>query len=508
MKIRMIFLLLLMAALGYRGCAQQPAHPFKATITVSKELQNDFAPEGRLFVFLSQNQWAEPRTQTWPGPWTQGEFFAVNLSGLDAQKGFTISGSEGWIGTAGWTLEDVPEGTYRLQVLWDQDVAESGINAPGNLYSSVTSIEMDKPMDLPIELDHRIGERRVVEHPLVREVDLVSDTLSAWWGKEMHLKASILLPRNFVEGEGRAYPIRYNVAGYGGRYTRINGIVKDSDFMEWWSSEEAPGVISVFLDGEGPFGDCYQMDSDNSGPYGYALIHEMIPYIESKYRGTTTAATRFVDGCSTGGWVSLALQLFYPDQFNGTFSYSPDAVEFENYQLVNIYRDENAFTNEFGLTRPIMRDTYGEPMVTWKDFVQFENVLGVSNNYLTSGGQICAHTALYSPKGENGLPQPMIDPFSGAIDHAVAEQWKKYDLRLYCQENWETLGPKLQGKIFIWMGDMDHFYLNNATRAFADFISGTENPRSDAVIVFTPLAGHCSQYSDREVLMKIRERLQ
>jgi S-formylglutathione hydrolase FrmB len=321
------------------------------------------------------------------------------------------------------------------------------------------------------------------------------------------VRATVLLPGGYQEGSGHAYPIRYQVAGYGGRYTRINQLTADRDFMEWWISNEAPQVINVFLDGEGPFGDSYQLDSENSGPYGYSLIHELIPHIESAFRGTDVAETRFVDGCSTGGWVSLALQIFYPGWFNGAFSYSPDAINFENYQLVNIYQDENAFINEFGYLRPIMRDTYGEPMVSWKEFVQFENVLGASDNYLTSGGQICSHTALYGPKGENGLPKPLIDPETGKIDHAVAEHWKAYDLKLYCQENWEELGPKLEGKIFIWMGDMDHFYLNTATRAFAGFINQTENPGSDAEIVFSPMEGHCSKFSHREVLMKIQQRL-
>ena len=134
--------------------------------------------------------------------------------------------------------------------------------------------------------------------------------------------------------------------------------------MNWWESDDAPQIINVFLDGEGPFGDSYQMDSENSGPYGDALTNELIPFIESTYRGTDTPTTRFVDGCSTGGWVSLGLQLYYPDFFNGTFSYSPDAIEFENYQLINIYKDENAFVNEFGYMRPVARMTDGEPFLS------------------------------------------------------------------------------------------------------------------------------------------------
>jgi len=250
------------------------------------------------------------------------------------------------------------------------------------------------------------------------------------------------------------------------------------------------------------------MDSDNSGPYGYSLINELIPHIEKKFRGTDEAMTRFVDGCSTGGWVSLGLQLYYPDVFNGVYSYSPDAIDFENYQLINIYKEKQAFTNEVGFVIPIMRDTNGEPLLSMKDFIAYENVFGSSNSYLNSGGQFSAHTALYSPKGDNGLPKPLFDPYTGAIDNEVAKSWEKYDFKKYAEANWSVLGPKLEGKVYIWMGDMDHFYLNTGTRGFDDFLKSTSNPKSDAIIEFTPMEGHCSLYSHKVVLLKMQERLE
>ena len=262
-----------------------------------------------------------------------------------------------------------------------------------------------------------------------------------------------------------------------------------------------------FLDGEGPYGDSYQLDSDNSGPYGYALTKELAPKIEKEYRGTSTPETRFVGGCSTGGWVSLALQIYYPDYFNGVFSYSPDAIDFENYQLIDIYKDKNAFVNEFGYLRPVMRSTKGEPMVSLKDFINYENVLGSSNTYVTSGGQFSAHTALYSPKGADGLPEPLFDPKTGEIHHAVAQKWEKYDLKKYVEKNWATLGPKLKGKVNIWMGDMDHFYLNLATRSFNEYLQTTTNPHSDAKITFAPTEGHCQEYSTKALILKAKERL-
>ncbi len=501
-----IFLSSLIAALWWSlSYSQNNQVAFSANLEVSQELKDQFKSEGRLYLFLSKNMEAEPRTQTWPSPTNKTFIFAKNIDGLQANNIMKIKHDDSWMSTTNWTLDNVPSGTYKVQILWDQDISESRIDAPGNLYSESQNLMIDKTTSVDITLSEVIPERKITEHSLSRKVEIKSEILSAWWDKPVHLKASVLLPHNY--NSSKAYPIRYNVAGYGGRYTRINYLLNNEQAIEWLDSEDSPQIISVFLDGEGPYGDSYQLDSDNSGPYGEALITELIPYIESMYRGTDTAVTRFVDGCSTGGWVSLALQLYYPDFFNGVYSYSPDAIDFENYQLINIYTDQNAYVNEHGYPRPVMRSTDGEPMLSMEEFIQYENVLGPSDNYLTSGGQFSAHTALYSPKGSNGLPKPLFDPTTGQMDASVAEHWKKYDLKLYTEQNWQELGPKLQDKIFIWMGDMDHFYLNPATRTFSEFLSQTENPKSDAIVEFTAMEGHCSQYSYLEVLNKIQEKI-
>ncbi|MDZ7757714.1 alpha/beta hydrolase-fold protein [Rhodohalobacter sp.] len=492
----------------FTGCStddQNGGHSVTINLSVSDEVKASFESDGRLYVFLNQNLQVEPMDQIWPYPGRMSQIFAINRTGISPDGNITLEPNDDWTKTADWTFANVPEGQYNIQILWDQDKSESRINAPGNLYSEKQKITITNSTEVDVTIDRAIAERELAESELLHLVDFKSDTLSAWWEKPVHLKASVLLPANYDASE--SYPIRYNVAGYGGRYTRVNNLVNSSDFIDWWRSDEAPRVINVFLDGEGPFGDSYQMDSENSGPYGHALIYELIPHIESEYRGTDTATTRFVDGCSTGGWVSLGLQLYYPDHFNGVFSYSPDAIEFENYQLINIYEDENAFINEFGYERPVMRSTVGEPMISLRDFIAYENALGDSDTYLNSGGQFSAHTALYSPRGENGLPKPLFHPTTGEIDREVAEHWKKYDFKIYAEENWSTLGPKLQDKIYIWMGDMDQFYLNPATRAFSEFLESTDQPASDAEVVFTPMAGHCEQFSHKTVLMQIQERL-
>jgi hypothetical protein len=105
------------------------------------------------------------------------------------------------------------------------------------------------------------------------------------------------------------------------------------------------------------------------------------------------------------------------------------------------------------------------------------------------------------------LPSPLFDPLTGEIDRDVAEYWKKYDLKIYLKENWGDIGPRLQGKIWIWMGDMDHFLLNPATRALDEYLKSTSNPKSDAEIIFEPMQGHCSKFSHREILEMIADKL-
>lgn len=471
----------------------------KINTSVSNEVKNEFKNNGRIFLFINAGS-REPRRSTWPNK--SNLIFATNIDDWDG-KNFVFDESVQLVKSGEVTLNNIPNGKYCIQILWDQDFKESRINAPGNLFSDAVEINIEEDVSLDLPIKNKVEPTKLAEHELLKEVDLKSNILSEWWGKEMRLKAAVILPKNYNRESGKKYPFRFNIAGYGGRYTRASGFLRE---MDWWS-DDAPEIVQVFLDGEGPYGDSYQLDSENNGPYGKALTEELIPYLEKEYKGIGTPETRFVDGCSTGGWVSLALQIFYPDFFGGCFSYSPDQVDFENCQLINLYKDENAFYNEFGYLRPIVRDVSGEPRVSQKDFIYFENVLGYSDSYITSGGQFSAFNALFSPKGENGLPKPIFDPITGVIDKDVAENWRKYDLKDYVETNWEMLGPKIQGKIWVWGADMDNFYLNPALRSFEKMLQKTENPKSDAEISFTPMARHCQEYSHKKVLLQIKEKL-
>lgn len=506
MIVKNFLILTILVMANWAVIGQEKSGKLDFAISVNEEFKASFKANGRLLIYVSETNKPEPRyASVFNG---KGFIFGKNIKNWNKNETKHLNGGDGWTKTADWDFNSVPQRAYFIQAVWVQNRdTESQSNSPGNLYSQPVRIDTKEIQNIEIALSEIIPERKLEDHNLVKLFAIESEILSKWWNKPINVKASVLLPSGYDTNPDKKYPVRYNVAGYGGRYTRINNLVKDKAFMSWWSSKDAPQIITVFLDGEGPFGDSYQLDSDNSGPYGEALINELIPKIEKQFRINETPETRFVDGCSTGGWVSLALQLFYPEKFNGCWSYSPDPVSFKKMQLVNLYENENAFYNKRGYLRPSMRDLNGDPMFSIKQEIVDENVQGVSNSYTTSGGQWGAWNALYSPKGKDGLPKPIFNPDTGTIDKEVAEHWKKYDLLLFTSANWSKLGPKIKGKIHIWMGDMDNFYLNNSMRVFDQYLKNTVDPKSDAQIEFTPMKGHCSNYSHKLILKEIQIKL-
>ncbi|RRO24945.1 alpha/beta hydrolase-fold protein [Flavobacteriaceae bacterium 14752] len=500
MKSTILFIILFVSIQLY---AQKEVAELNLKVTVDKSLKQHFKPNGRLFIYLSESDEFEPRFSS---IYTSGNIFAKNVQDWNSKKTLVLTSDDKWMSTADWNFKNIPKGNYYLQALWNQNEYPKP-NTSGNLYSKTVSINLDSKQDITLSISEMISKPNLVEHELVKLFSYESDLLSKWWDKSMLIKAAALLPSGYDQKSYKRYPVRYNIGGYGERYIRVNDLVEDAEFMNWWTSDEAPQIITIFLDGHGPLGDPYQVNSENNGPYGDALIQELIPAVENKFNINKSSKTRFLDGCSSGGWVSLALQLFYPEHFNGCFSYSPDPVDFRYMQLVNIYEDKNVFYNQADYLIPSMRDINGNPQFSIQEEINSENVQGISNTYVTSGEQWGGWHAIFSPKAENALPQPLFDPKTGAIDHSVANQWSKYDLLKFTQDNWTELGPKIQGKIFIQTGDRDEFYLNNAVRSFCRFLQQTQSPKSDAKIVFSPMKGHCWEYSHKRVLEQIQKRL-
>ena len=405
-------------------------------------------------------------------------------------------------------VSQIPIGKWYVSVLYHRDNPNPYFNTEGNFYGEPMELEIkatDQLQQFTFTLNKRIS---LTNNPTDRKhfkyITLKSELLSEFWGETVQLNCQVILPKRYYTDGTNQYPVLLYIGGFGGRY--FDNIIKEKELLE----EDAPEMIVVVLDSKSPFGDSYQVNSENNGPYGDALVNELIPYVEKKFRGIGTGSSRFLTGTSTGGWSSLALQIFYPDYFNGVWSTCSDPVDFRQMELVNIYEDENAFVNRHGLERPAMRDINGEPRYTLRTEVWAENVLGKGNSYVSGGGQWGSWNAVFSPKDSlTGLPKPIFNPETGKIDADVAKAWKKYDLMFYLSKNWNNIGDKLQGKLNIWMGTADSYYLNNAMVLFDRFLKSTENPRSDAKINFICGEGHaCDSEIPLELMMvQMMERL-
>ena len=513
--------------------APQPS-PLKFGISFDQSV-SDAPLDGRIILILATSEEPEPRFQVSSG------LSAPLVFGIDVDS--LAPGTEAVIDweVFGFPLESVsqiPPGRYHVQAVlhkyetfhlangktvklpMDRGEGQQWNRAPGNLYSTPRSVQVDPASEvrISINLDQVVPAIPEPEDTkYIKHVRIQSELLTQFWGRPMHLGAHVLLPEGFDEHPEARYPIavfhghfpsdfggfrteppdpnlepdfseRFGVSGY-------NRIQQQEayDFYRTWTGPDFPRMLIVEIQHANPYyDDSYAVNSANFGPYGDAITYELIPHIERQFRGIGAGWARFLYGGSTGGWEALAVQVFYPDEYNGTFAACPDPIDFRAYTLVNIYEDDNAYyyDSEFKSNeRPGHRNWLGQIDRTIRDDNHLELVLGTNGR---SGQQWDIWQAVYSPMGENGYPKPIFDKRTGEIDHDVARYWREnYDLHSILERDWARLGPKLVGKIRIYCGDMDNYYLNNAVYLMEEFLESTTNPYYAGEVDYGDRAEHC-----------------
>jgi S-formylglutathione hydrolase FrmB len=449
------------------------------------------AVAGRLLVVLGRSADPEPRERIGTTGFEAEPVFGGDLREFRGQPTPLPAGAALFPLRTG---SEIADGTYYVQAVLMTNRDLRLVNAPGNFYSTPKKMEVHAahPFRFEIDLDRKLPDETLpLDTEEVRHLKLPSPLLSSFWGRPMFLRVAITLPMGWSTETNRRYPLVIQIGGYGTRFFDAGPVEKRGrGFASAWHSPNGPRFLHVQLDGAGPWGDPYQVNSANNGPYGDALVQELIPYIESHFRGVGTVRTRFVTGGSTGGWVSLALQTFYPDTFGGCWSGYPDSPDFRAYETIDVYGDANAYVNRFGFERPSKRTRFGEVEFTVRHECQLENVLGDGDSYVASGQQWGAWNAVYSARGSDGRPVALWEARSGKISlDAVRSSWEKFDLRRVMESQWPTLGPKLRGKIHLWVGDADDYFLDGGVHHLDEFLK-TANPPADARIEFGPGERH------------------
>ena len=501
---------------------------------------------GRVFVMISNRENPEPRLQA--GFWGDTPpLFGADVVQLKPGDAALIDGTT--LGYPPTSLADIPAGDYYVQALinvytechrsdghtlWvhlDQWEGQQFNRSPGNLYSEVAKVHLDPAAGYEVNLS-LTKVIPPVEVPKdtewVKHIKIQSDLLTKFWGQPIYLGATVLLPKGYDSHPAVSYPVLYEQGHFGlGAPMRFStqddpaperakkrlsdyNLETGYQFYQAWNSDNFPRLIIVTFQHPTPyFDDSYAVNSANNGPYGDAIMTELIPYLETHFRIIRKPYARVLSGGSTGGWESLALQLYHADFFGGTWTLYPDPISFEHYQLVNIYKDDNAFF-EPGHTwlralRPLMRTTEGQVEVTMSQMSQLEAVLG---SHGRSAQQLEIWEAAYGPVGEDGYPKPLWDKLTGKIDHSVADYMRDhgYDLTAYLKQNWSRgrgIGPQLVGKIHVEVGDMDNFYLNLAVYDLQEFLKTTHDPHYEGSFEFgRPEKGHGWQSMTQENLIR------
>jgi Putative esterase len=461
---------------------------------------------GRVYVIISRTDDREPRVQVGR---VGIPFFGRDVEKLAPGESAAIDATD--LGTPVKSLAEIPPGEYWVQafvniysefhradghVVWMHDDRWEGQRwnrSPGNLYSAPKKITLDaaKGYRIPLICDQVIPPVQIPsDTAFVKRFRIQSAILTRFWGRPIFIGATVLLPRDY-DKTNISYPVLYEQGHFSlAAPLRFDN---DKDLQAEWMRDDYPRMIVVTMQHPNPyFDDSYAVNSVNVGPYGDAFMQELIPEIEKRFRIIRQPWARLLSGGSTGGWESLALQIFHPDFFGGTWSYCPDSVDFSDVEGVDVYHDKNAFYKQFEWRQvPTInsREINGQIRQTAEERNRFELVSGTHGR---SGEQLDIWSAVFGPLGEDGYFDPLWDKKNGVMNPRVAEYWKgHFDLRQHLEENWPALGPKLQDKVHVYVGDADNFFLNNGTRKLQDWMKKTESPHYEGFFVYGAAKGHC-----------------
>lgn len=519
---RVSFLALLLPAL-LAGSVQARTAPPVVHQFLHVQLVGDTATSGRLLLFAmdAKTAAAEARKES-DGHSDKVEevdanpFRATETSVAAREVDHWVPGqvvdidTDGLAFPANWS--QLPAGDYVVQAVLDvnHDYNYTGRGA-GDIVSDVMTMHLPADSATVLKLAHvlpahdpwllpesapaalRASWQAAHQHASL--IDFVSPSLSAFWGRRIHMRGWALTPPGYDPHATTRYPVVYYTQGFGGNNDRAMGPM--ANVASAMAAGQMPPMIWVFLDESSPTGTHEFADSVNNGPWGQALTTELIPELESHYRMDGNASGRFLNGHSSGGWATLWLQTRYPKVFGGTWSTSPDPSDFHDFTGINLYApNANAYHRPDGSAYPLVRD-HAKVLGSFEQFAKLERVLG------SYGGQLASFEWVFSPRGADGRPEPMFDRDTGVVDPQVVAYWRDhYDIAYRLQHNWPQLKADLDGKIHLYVGTADTFYLDGAAHKLQAVLDGLGATSS---FHFLPDRTHMDLYvigNDRQGLLK------
>jgi len=433
---------------------------------------------GKLYLFLQSD--TSKRVPNNPDP--SQPMFAWNIKNLQKEITLSFNKADNRLLPNGATT--LKPGYYKLAGVIDIDFEERGTFNPGNVYARkevLLHVNEKGEGQASILFESVIAARKFRETELQKEVVLKSKLLSAFRKKDIFIKAGVRLPSSYTIDNKRHYPVVFVIPGWGGTHFDLGNNMT----IQRYGMTQGKEKIYVYLNPEtqSPFGLHAFVDSRVNGPWGKALVEELIPHLEQEFRIVKDASQRFVMGQSTGGYGSLWLQLHYPEAFGGCWAVSPDPVDFSSFIGIDLYaKNANVFFDQQGKAiGTFFMD--GKPLMTTQQMSDLETFLG-------DGEQLQAFEAEFGVPDQQGRPRILHNRVTGKVDARVLKTWEPYDLGLFMQKNGQKLEPVLKNKVHVYAGDKDNFMLHEAVTAFGKKAAG-----ASAVAELIPGADHWSIWS-------------
>lgn len=443
---QLIILFLLTSSLSL--CAQN-----RILVRLSPNFKGPYS--GRLMVYL-QADTSKPFGQAPEGP-----AFAVDVKNWENGQEQILSGN---VIALKQELDSIKNGYYKMVAILDTNTKERGNNAHGNLYTRqevVCQLNGDLSKPAVLTLSNIFQSRKFLESDTVKEVVLRSNLLSRFKGEPVFIKAGVALPPSYQKTDNRTYPVVYVIPGWGGTHHHAYNKGQRGNYGVGMGEEK----IYVFLNPEtqSPFGLHAFVDSRVNGPWGSALINELMPHIVKEFKASSKPAHTFLTGQSTGGYGVIWLALHFPKAIGGCWATAPDPVDFSNFLGVNIYQDKSYYQTPSGEEREIFFVQGKGTSTLRKD--------GLKELFEGDGGQQQAFDAEFGLPDHSGRPKPLFNLKTGIINRDIAISWKPYDLALFVQQNWKRIKTDASGKINIYAGENDNFLLQHSVRDFGDKIT-------------------------------------
>ncbi len=492
---RRYLLTLIYCLAPFTAAAQQQSFPQHLFFRVTLGPQFSSPVSGRLLLFVSKGHGDKAVDSNMMAP---ANTFVAAKEVRYLAPGETVSVDADDVVFPG-PLSNAPSGDYEVQAVLDvgHTYNYSG-RTPGDLESDVAELpawnpQQQAPPALTLTLSVPEPPDPLSNAPELRSalepVDFRSQVLSKFWGRNIPMRGWVLLPPGYRSHPAQRYPTVYFTHGFGDTLASLRS--RYAPFLyQRMQSGKMPQMIWVLLDESSPAGTHEFADGVNNGPWGTALTTELIPYLEAHYRMDARLNGRFLQGHSSGGWATLWLQTAYPKIFGGTWSTSPDPSDFHAFSTVDLYAAHaNMFHREDGSAQPIVR-VHTKVVATMEQLAQLEAVLG---DY---GGQLSSFEWVFSPRAPDGRPLEMFNRTTGAVDPKVVQYWgEHYDIARRIETHWNSLAPDLRGKIHLFVGTDDTFYLDGAAHRLQALL---DRLHAQAQFDFIPGRTHFDLYREAD----------